>query len=85
VTSANAVRVLALTQRLLELTGRAASAIRHVPDRPGHDRRSCLDRSRLAALGHAPRVPFDEGLAEVVEWYRTRRDWWEPLRAGTSR
>jgi dTDP-glucose 4,6-dehydratase len=76
---------LALTRRLLELTGRDDSAIRHVPDRPGHDRRYCLDGSKLAALGYAPHVPFDEGLAEVVGWYRTRRDWWEPLRAGTSR
>jgi dTDP-glucose 4,6-dehydratase len=25
------------------------------------------------------RRPLDEGLAEMVEWYRARRDWWEPL------
>ena len=27
-----------------------------------------------------PRVPFDEGLAATVAWYRDRRDWWEPLK-----
>ena len=31
-------------------------------------------------LGYAPRVPFDEGLAATVAWYRDRRDWWEPSR-----
>lgn len=25
------------------------------------------------------RKPLDLGLAETVEWYRSRRDWWEPL------
>jgi dTDP-glucose 4,6-dehydratase len=25
-------------------------------------------------------VPFDTGLAETVQWYRDRRDWWEPLK-----
>ena len=75
-----------LTERLLALTGRDASAIRHVPDRPGHDRRYCLDGSKLAALGYAPRVPFEVGLADAVEWYGRRRDWWEPLkrRAGLA-
>ena len=28
------------------------------------------------------RKPLNEGLAETVEWYRSRRDWWEPLRSG---
>jgi dTDP-glucose 4,6-dehydratase len=23
--------------------------------------------------------PLDQGLAETVDWYRSRRDWWEPL------
>jgi dTDP-glucose 4,6-dehydratase len=73
-----------LTERLLELTGRDASMIRHVEDRKGHDRRYCLDGSKLAALGYAPRVPFDAGLADVVEWYRRRRDWWQPLKARTA-
>jgi len=27
------------------------------------------------------RTPQDRGLAETVEWYRSRRDWWEPLLA----
>ncbi len=27
------------------------------------------------------RTPLDEGLAETVEWYRSRRDWWETLLA----
>jgi dTDP-glucose 4,6-dehydratase len=25
-------------------------------------------------------VPFEQGLADTVEWYRTNRSWWEPLK-----
>jgi dTDP-glucose 4,6-dehydratase len=34
-----------------------------------------------AELGYEPQVPFERGLAETVDWYRQRRDWWEPLKA----
>ncbi len=70
---------LALTERLLALTGRDASLVQHVADRKGHDRRYSLDGSRAAALGHAPRVPFEEGLAQTVQWYREHESWWRPL------
>lgn len=71
---------LELTHRLLELTGRDGSAIRRVEDRKGHDLRYSVDDSKIRAeLGYAPLVPFEQGLADVVQWYRDRRDWWEPI------
>jgi dTDP-glucose 4,6-dehydratase len=52
---------------------RAAEMIEPVADRLGHDRRYCVDWSKIAdELGYAPRVPFDEGLAATVAWYRDR-------------
>ncbi len=75
----------AITRRILELTGRDESLVRHVEDRPGHDRRYSLDSSKLRALGWAPRRNLDEGLAETVEWYRSRRDWWGPIKSGDYR
>ena len=73
---------LEVAGRILELTGAAPSLLRHVEDRPGHDRRYSVDTSRLRALGWAPQRQFEEGLAETVDWYRRRRDWWEPLKSG---
>jgi dTDP-glucose 4,6-dehydratase len=58
-----------------------------VADRLGHDRRYSVDITKIQGeLGYEPRVPFEQGLADTVEWYRTRRDWWEPLqgRAGLA-
>ena len=59
--------------------------VRHVTDRPGHDRRYALDTSKSQALGWAPRHDFVDGLAATVAWYRDRREWWEPIKSGAYR
>jgi dTDP-glucose 4,6-dehydratase len=56
--------------------------IRHVQDRPGHDRRYAIDASRLKGeLGWAPRQDFEAGLALTIDWYLDNQAWWGPLRA----
>lgn len=70
-----------LTGHLLELTGRDASWVRPVQDRAAHDRRYSVDITKISReLGYAPLVPFAEGLAATVRWYRENRSWWEPLK-----
>ena len=69
-----------LTHRILELTGRPASLIQPVKDRPGHDRRYALDTSKARALGWAPQVDFAHGLRETIEWYRANQAWWRPIK-----
>jgi len=75
-----------VTNRILELTGADPSLVRHVEDRAGHDRRYALDDAKLRSLGWSPAHSFGEtGLTETVEWYRERRDWWEPIKSGEYR
>jgi dTDP-glucose 4,6-dehydratase len=74
-----------LTRRILELSGTDDSLVRHVEDRAGHDRRYSLDSSKLRGLGWAPRHSLADGLPATVEWYRTNRAWWEPLKSGEYR
>jgi dTDP-glucose 4,6-dehydratase len=76
---------LDVTRLILELTGADSSLVRHVEDRPGHDRRYSVDSTRIKALGWKPHSAFEEGLAETVAWYRERRDWWEPIKSGEYR
>ena len=76
----NDVKNVDLTHRILELTGSPESLIRRVEDRLGHDRRYSLDTTKLRRLGWAPRVPFETGLAETVEWYRGNEWWWRPIK-----
>jgi dTDP-glucose 4,6-dehydratase len=68
--------------RIVELTGADAALVRHVDDRPGHDRRYSVDSARVRALGWEPRREFEASLAETVGWYRENRAWWEPIKSG---
>ncbi len=75
-----------VVRRILDLTGASPDLVRHVDDRPGHDRRYSVDSSKLMGLGWRPQHSFDAtGLAETVEWYRGNRDWWEPIKSGDYR
>jgi dTDP-glucose 4,6-dehydratase len=70
-----------LTGLLLAACDADWSAVEHVTDRKGHDRRYSVDDTRIRTeLGYTPRIRFQEGLADTVRWYRDNRDWWEPLK-----
>ena len=73
---------LELTHRILDLLDKPAALIRHVPDRPGHDRRYAVDSAKLHALGWSPAHAFDEALGETVRWYVDHPEWWRPLKSG---
>jgi dTDP-glucose 4,6-dehydratase len=74
-----------VARRLCRLCGAGEDRIKPVRDRPAHDRRYAVDASKVRALGWAPAVPFDEGLASTVAWYKARRDWWGPIKSGEFR
>jgi len=76
----NDVMNVDLTHRILVALGKPTSLIEPVADRPGHDRRYCLDTGKLRRLGWAPRVPFEEGLLGTVDWYRRNEWWWRPIK-----
>lgn len=65
---------LELARAIVRLVGAPPELIRHVDDRPGHDFRYGVDDARLRALGWAPTIGFDEGLADTVTWYREHLD-----------
>jgi dTDP-glucose 4,6-dehydratase len=76
----NDVMNVDLTHRILDTLDKPRSLITPVADRPGHDRRYCLDTAKLRSLGWSPRVPFEQGLRETVDWYRGNEWWWRPIK-----
>ncbi|MDX2974059.1 dTDP-glucose 4,6-dehydratase [Kribbella solani] len=71
----------ALVGRLLDALDLDWSMVEHVPDRQGHDRRYCVDITKISTeLGYRPTIDFTTGLAETVRWYTNHRSWWEPLK-----
>jgi dTDP-glucose 4,6-dehydratase len=69
-----------LTHRILQALDKPPSLIKPVADRQGHDRRYCLDTTKLRGLGWSPRVDFADGLRQTVNWYRQNEWWWRPIK-----
>ena len=76
----NEVMNVDLTHLILDGLGKPKSLISPVADRPGHDRRYCLDTAKLQTLGWAPEVPFAGGLRDTIAWYRANEWWWRPIK-----
>jgi dTDP-glucose 4,6-dehydratase len=70
-----------LTERLLAAVGADRDMVEPVDDRKGHDRRYSVDITKInTELGYAPKVSFEDGLADTVAWYKENRTWWEKLK-----
>lgn len=72
-----------VTYSILRLLKKPETLIQQVADRPGHDRRYAIDYGKInAELGWKPRVSFQEGLQQTVDWYLANRAWWERIKTG---
>lgn len=74
-----------VTRAILRLLGKPETLIRHVEDRPGHDRRYALNCDKAHALGWRPTHDFEHGLAATVQWYVDNAWWWQPIKSGEFR
>ena len=81
----NEVTNLELTRQILGRLGEDDSLIRHIADRPGHDRRYAVDCSKIRALGWQPHASFEMGLQRTVDWYRGNSSWWRIIKTGEWR
>lgn len=77
---------LEIVRLILAAFGRDESMIRHVKDRPGHDRRYAIDNAKITAqLGWSPSYTFERGMGETIEWYRTHGAWMQAVLSGAYR
>jgi dTDP-glucose 4,6-dehydratase len=61
-----------VAKAILDILGKPHSLLEFVEDRPGHDWRYAIDSSETKKLGWSPKVSFETGLADTVEWYVKR-------------
>ena len=71
---------------ILRHLGKSESLINFVQDRPGHDRRYCIDNQKIKKqLGWRPAIDFEAGMRQTIEWYVNNSDWVEGVRSGAYR
>lgn len=72
-----------IVKKVLDLLNQGEEMIEYVKDRPGHDRRYAIDFSKIKAeLGWQPRMSFEEGMKQTVDWYKTNVGWWRDVKSG---
>lgn len=73
---------LEITQKILEIMGYPLTQIEYVADRKGHDFRYSVDWTKIETeLGYKPKVDFNDGLRETINWYKENIEWWKPLKS----
>jgi len=73
---------LDMVEILLEALERPQSLVRHVEDRPGHDRRYSLNLQKITDLGWHPRHMAKEAIVETARWYQENEWWWRKIKSG---
>lgn len=67
---------LEVIELILKRLDKPESLIKHVKDRPGHDRRYAIDASKIISeLGWRPSVSFEEGINRTIDWYLDNQAW----------
>jgi dTDP-glucose 4,6-dehydratase len=83
----NLVVVHTLCDLLDELAPKAEgsyrSQIKHITDRPGHDRRYAIDATKIESeLNWKPAETFETGLRKTVQWYLDNQAWVKQVQSG---
>jgi dTDP-glucose 4,6-dehydratase len=72
-----------VVRAILDALGKPHDLIKFVEDRPGHDRRYAIDPTKAETeLEWAPRVQWEDGLANTIRWYQENQAWVDHVRSG---
>ena len=72
-----------VVELILAQLGKPSSLMTTVTDRPGHDRRYAITTEKIEkATGWHAEVPFEQGLAQTIQWYRENREWIRRVKSG---
>jgi dTDP-glucose 4,6-dehydratase len=72
---------LEITNIILEELEKSNSLIKHIMDRPGHDRRYSINSTKIKTLGWTPEMSldFNKSMKITIQWYVKNKWWWDKL------
>lgn len=71
---------LEIAHVILDQMGLNQSSIEFVADRLGHDLRYSVSFEKAKSdLGFVPRISFEDGMRETIDWYLNNEPWWKAL------
>jgi dTDP-glucose 4,6-dehydratase len=72
-----------VTRFILQCLNKPESLIKHVEDRPGHDRRYALVNDKLREhFDWSPSTDFETAMKATVQWYVDNEWWWRKIKSG---
>lgn len=70
-----------IIKKVLKIFGKDESLLVYIKDRPGHDRKYAMDRSKIEReLGWEPESNLELLLEKTVQWYKSNIAWWKKLK-----
>jgi len=74
---------LEVIELILKQLKKPKSLIKHVKDRPGHDRRYAIDAKKIMTeLRWRPAVTFEQGIQKTIDWYLGNKKWLDDITSG---
>ncbi|WFB60135.1 dTDP-glucose 4,6-dehydratase [Paenibacillus sp. BR1-192] len=71
---------LQVIRTILSELNKPETLIRHIQDRPGHDRRYAINADKIRKeLGWAPQYHYESGIRETIRWYQKNLAWVEQV------
>lgn len=72
-----------ITKLILSAMGVGEEMIENVVDRKGHDLRYAIDYTKAKTeLDWEPKINFEEGLQQTIEWVKNNEAWWKNIKSG---
>ena len=76
ISSNNEIDNITIVEKILSIMGKSSDLIEFVEDRPGHDFRYSMNSDKVRnEMNWKPKIDFDTGLENTVNWYISNPYW----------
>jgi dTDP-glucose 4,6-dehydratase len=80
ISSDNEIDNITIIKKILDIMKKPEEMIEYVNDRPGHDFRYSMNSSKIRKeLGWSPKISFEKGLENTINWYLENEKWWKNI------